>query len=179
MAARGGIIGGGEVSRTCGQPEPVSDARAAIVRVAGAADAEAIGAMLHDFNTEYHDFTPGAHALAGRVRELLADGELTVLLAGATPVGLAALRFRPGLWSEALECYLQELYVRPDLRGRGIGRGLLGAAIEHARSRGADRMDLGTSEEDAAAMALYESVGFTRREHGPDGPIMFFYELEL
>lgn len=52
-------------------------------------------------------------------------------------------------------------------------------AIEVARARGADYMDLGTSEDDVAARSLYESLGFINREQGPNGPITFFYEREL
>jgi len=52
-------------------------------------------------------------------------------------------------------------------------------AIEEARRAGADYMDLGTSEDDSAARALYESLGFTNREGRPDGPVMFVYEREL
>jgi hypothetical protein len=40
-------------------------------------------------------------------------------------------------------------------------------------------MDLGTSEDDVAARALYESLGFSNREGKPDGPINYFYEREL
>jgi ribosomal protein S18 acetylase RimI-like enzyme len=100
-----------------------------------------------------------------------------VLLGGAGPDGLAVLRFRPGLWSSGLECYLAELYVVPPLRGRGLGRALLEAAMDLARERGADHMDLGTSESDVAARALYERSGFTNRES--DGSIMYVYEREL
>ena len=150
-----------------------------IVREATEADADAVGRLLDDFNREYDDPTPGAAALAGRVRTLLAEGDTAVLLAGPGPDGLALLRFRPSLWSEALECYLAELYVVPGRRGRGLGRALMNAAIEHARRRGADYMDLGTSEDDVAARRLYESLGFTNREGTPDGPVMYFYEREL
>lgn len=142
-------------------------------------DAPAIGRLLHDFNAEYDDYTPGPEALAGRVRRLLADGEITVLLAGAGPDGLAVLRFRPAIFTEALECYLAELYVVPGLRGRGLGRALLEASIDLARRAGADHMDLGTSEDDVAARALYESAGFRNREGRADGPIMYVYEREL
>jgi ribosomal protein S18 acetylase RimI-like enzyme len=69
--------------------------------------------------------------------------------------------------------------VIPERRGQGLGRALMEAAIELARREGADRMDLGTSEDDVAARALYESLGFTNREGKPDGPIMYFYEREL
>jgi ribosomal protein S18 acetylase RimI-like enzyme len=53
------------------------------------------------------------------------------------------------------------------------------AAIELARREGAAYMDLGTSEDDVAAWALYESLGFVNREKPPDGPISFYYEREL
>ena len=89
------------------------------------------------------------------------------------------LRLRAAIWSEALECHLAELYVAPPRRGRGLGRALMLAAIDAARGRGADRMDLGTGETDLAARALYESLGFTNREREPDGPICLFYEREL
>jgi ribosomal protein S18 acetylase RimI-like enzyme len=109
----------------------------------------------------------------------LMRGDARVLLAGEGPDGVAVLRFRPSIWSLALECYLAELYVVPELRGRGMGRALLEGAIDLARREGADHMDLGTSEDDVAAMALYERMGFCRREGGPDGPAMFVYERSL
>jgi ribosomal protein S18 acetylase RimI-like enzyme len=149
------------------------------VRLAGPADAPDVGRLLHDFNTEFAEPTPGPEWLSERVRGLLAAGELTVLLIGAGPDGLAAMRFRPAIWSEGLECYLAELYVVPGRRGRGLGRALMEAVIEHARARGADGIDLGTGEQDVAARALYESLGFSNREGRPDGPINYFYEREL
>ncbi len=102
-----------------------------------------------------------------------------MLLVGAGPDGLAVLRFRPAIWTQALECYLAELYVAPGRRGQGLGRALLEAAIELARREGADHMDLGTSENDTAARALYESVGFTNREGRADGPVAYYYERDL
>jgi ribosomal protein S18 acetylase RimI-like enzyme len=149
------------------------------VRPASAADAEAIGRLLHDFNTEFDDITPGPKALAERVVQLLAGGDTIVLLAGGGPDGLAVLRFREAIWMEALECYLAELYVVPEQRGEGIGRSLMKAAMDVARDQGAAYMDLGTSENDVAARALYESLGFSNREGRPDGPINHYYEREL
>jgi ribosomal protein S18 acetylase RimI-like enzyme len=149
------------------------------VRRATAADAEDVGRLLHDFNTEYDDLTPGPDRLAERIRTLLAAGDTVVLLVGPGPDGLAVLRFRPAIWAEALECYLAELYVVPAERGQGRGRSLMDAAIELAREAGAAWMDLGTSEDDVAARSLYESLGFSNREGKPDGPINYFYEREL
>jgi ribosomal protein S18 acetylase RimI-like enzyme len=148
-------------------------------RLAGPADAADIGRLLHDFNLGYDDPTPGPERLAGRVGALLEEGQTAVLLVGAGPDGLAVLRFRPAIFSEGLECYLAELYVAPEMRGRGLGRALLEEAVAFARGRGADYMDLNTGEQDVAARALYESVGFSRTEGKPDGPLSYYYEREL
>jgi GNAT superfamily N-acetyltransferase len=129
------------------------------VRQAAAADAGDIARLLHDFNTEYGEPTPGVEALAQRMRELLA-GDTVVLLAGDGPDGLAVLRLRSSIWTAGLECYLAELYVVPALRGQGRGRALMEAALELARKRGADWMELNTDEGDVAARALYERLGF-------------------
>jgi ribosomal protein S18 acetylase RimI-like enzyme len=149
------------------------------IRSAGPADAESIGRLLHDFNREFDEPTPAPSALADRVRLLLGVGAITILMGGTGPDGLAVLRYRAGLWSEALECTVAELYVVPDRRGQGLGRALMESAIEQARGLGADYMDLGTSEDDVVARKLYESLGFTNREKPPDGPIMYVYEREL
>lgn len=142
-------------------------------------DATDIARLLHDFNLEYSEPTPGIEALKETIARLLSADEITVLLAGKGPAGLALLRFRPGIWSAGLEAYLQELYVVPALRGQGVGRSLLTEAIDLARERGADGIDLNTGETDAAARGLYESMGFTNREGGPAGPSMLFYEREI
>ena len=150
-----------------------------MVRRGEPADAQAIGSLLHDFNTEFDDVTPGPEKVAARVRELLARGDTIVLLAGEGPDGLAVLRFRPSIWIEALECYVAELYVVPDKRGRGIGRALMNEVFQVARAEGAGHIELNTSDDDVAARALYESLGFTNREGRPDGPVMYYYEREL
>lgn len=149
------------------------------VRLAGVADAEAIGQLLHDFNREFDEPTPGARVLGDRVRRLLGGGDTAVLLAGDRPDGLAVLRFRSAIWSDGPECYLAELYVVPHRRGHGLGRALMQTSIEYARSQGAEHMDLGTGEDDIVARTLYESLGFSNREGRPDGPVNYFYEREL
>jgi len=147
--------------------------------VAAVDDSPAIARLLRDFNLEFEEPTPTAEELTETVQRLLKAGEITVLLAGDGPDGLSLFRFRPALWSRGLEAYLQELYVVPGLRGNGIGRALLERTIELARERGADGIDLNTGETDTAARGLYESMGFTNREGGPDGPSMLFYEREI
>jgi GNAT superfamily N-acetyltransferase len=160
-------------------PRQSDDPDAARVRRATPGDAPAVARLLHDFQAEYDEPSPGLETLEERYGELIRNKEMIVLLVGDGPDGFAQLRFRPWVYSAGLHSYLEELYVVPDLRGNGLGRVLLEAAMETARGEGAEQMELGTSEDDVAARKLYESSGFINREGGRDGPVMFFYEREL
>jgi len=75
--------------------------------------------------------------------------------------------------------YLEELYVVPERRGQGIGRGLMDAALGLARERGAAGMEVVTGEDDTVARVLYESVGFSNEIEGMDNARSLFYELEF
>lgn len=148
------------------------------VREATAEDAAAIARLLHAFNSEYEMETPPVEELTRHAARMLRVGEMTVLLAGDGPDGLALLRFRPSVWTERQEAYLQELYVIPKLRGQGIGQALMEAVLETCRDHDAAWVELNTGETDVAARALYEKLGFTNEE-GPAGATMLYYEREL
>ena len=148
------------------------------VRRGNVDDAHAIAQLLHDFNREFDEPTPTVDALAQRVAHLLLGGDTVVLLAGDGPDGLAVLRLRQAIWSEGLECYLAELYVTPARRGSGLGRALMEAALQEARDRGADTMEIGVDEPDHVARRLYESLGFSNRGGG-EGSLMYVYERDL
>jgi len=62
-------------------------------------------------------------------------------------------------------CYLQDLFTAEAARGQGIGRALMQAVFERARSDGARRLYWQTHETNTVAMRLYDQVaeksGFT------------------
>ena len=151
------------------------------IRSATPGDALTAARLLVDFNAEFGERTPAVDFLAARYAELIADGDITVLFAEdeEDAVGFAQLRFRRPVWSEELDCYLEELYVVPKRRGQGIGRALLDAVTATAREQGACHLELTTSTDDTEARALYESAGFTNREGPSDGPSMLYYERDL
>lgn len=153
-----------------------SDSR---VRRASAGDAAQAARLMHRFNVEFDEEIDDVEVLERRYCEQLDDDDFAVILVAESDVGFAQLRFKGQIYSDAPTAYLEELYVVPDRRGEGLGRALLEAAMEEARAHGADHIDLGTSEDDTAARALYESAGFTNREGKPDGPVMLYYEREL
>lgn len=55
-------------------------------------------------------------------------------------------------------CYLQDLFTRQDVRGRGVGRALIEGVYERARTAGATRVYWQTHETNVTAQRLYESV---------------------
>jgi ribosomal protein S18 acetylase RimI-like enzyme len=116
---------------------------------------------------------PTERSLAASVERLLADPATEYLLArtqdGLPPCGVCQLRYRHSVWTGAPDCWLEDLYVEESGRRRGVGAALVRAACEHALARGARRIELDTNEDNTAAIALYQSLGFSlaSKAHGP------------
>jgi GNAT superfamily N-acetyltransferase len=90
----------------------------------------------------------GSYAARGGCFELLVDEEGR--LAGCY-----------GLWPvDSALCELRKMYLRRDLRGRGLGKAILGRALERANSLGFRRVQLETASVLKEAISLYRSFGF-------------------
>ena len=61
-------------------------------------------------------------------------------------------------------CEMKRLYVKPNLRGRNLGRDLVERLISEARSAGYSEMRLDVQQKSVAARKLYESLGFVRAD---------------
>jgi len=57
---------------------------------------------------------------------------------------------------------LRKMYLRPTVRGLGLGTRLLDVAVAWARDRGGTSLVLDTTEQMARAIAFYEAHGFVR-----------------
>ncbi|MEQ8370857.1 MAG: GNAT family N-acetyltransferase [Alphaproteobacteria bacterium] len=84
------------------------------------------------------------------------QGRLALL--GGQPVGLTHFLFHRHGWQVADVCYLQDLYVAPDQRGKGIGRALIQAVYEAADAAGVTNVWWLTQDFNADARALYDKV---------------------
>lgn len=145
-------------------------------RRATTADAAVVAQMLHDFNSEFATPTPGTDALRSRLSPLLAGDDVVVLLVGEPASGLAVLSFRLNVWYEGPVAVLDELYVRPGLRGHGLGSALLAAACDLVRGRGGALLEINVDGGDTEARRFYEVRGFTDTEPNRTDPMLYYYQ---
>jgi ribosomal protein S18 acetylase RimI-like enzyme len=142
------------------------------VWVAGPDEAEAAAGLVREFRDWYARRQPSDDSVKASVARLLTDPNTDFLLGAPAedeaPAGVCALRYRHSIWTGADDCWLEDLFVRADAQGQGLGRALVEAALERARARGCGRVELDVDEDNAAARALYRGLGFD--EHAKTGP---------
>ena len=148
-------------------------------RLATAADADGVAGLLHDFNLEFDTPTPDIGVLAGRLRGLLAGEETFAILAGTPTVAVALVTLRPNVWYPGPVALLDELYVVPNLRGRGIGSRVIGRLLTEARQRSLSLVEINVDEGDVDARRFYERHGFAATEPGStERALYYFREVE-
>lgn len=84
-----------------------------------------------------------------------------VLLAreGETAVGFAVYFFNFSTWLGRPGLYLEDLFVRPELRGKGYGRALLERLAGIAHERGCGRMEWAVLDWNEPAIQFYRKLG--------------------
>jgi GNAT superfamily N-acetyltransferase len=83
---------------------------------------------------------------------------LVAVDANDAPIGLAHVLFHRSTWSKTWYCYLEDLFVSPEIRAKGIGRALIEATYREADARGATRTYWSTQETNYRARGLYDQV---------------------
>jgi GNAT superfamily N-acetyltransferase len=132
------------------------------VRIADHDDAETVARLMVGFRDHLGYDWPSDNAFLAGVEKLLEERDTDFLLGFVDDEarGVVLLRFRFGIWRAGVDCLVEDVFVEEAARGTGLGRALMHAAITRARERGARRMELDTNDRNAAAIALYESLGF-------------------
>lgn len=74
------------------------------------------------------------------------------------PVGLVHYMFHRTCWTVGNNCYLQDLYADPAIRGKGIGRALIKAVYEKADAAGAANVYWMTQDFNQTARKLYDRI---------------------
>lgn len=73
-------------------------------------------------------------------------------------LGFAIHQHHPSTWVRGDDCYLEDLFVAPAARGKGLGRALIEDLIALARAKGWKRLYWNTEQGNAQARRLYDSI---------------------
>jgi GNAT superfamily N-acetyltransferase len=73
-------------------------------------------------------------------------------------IGFTHCLFRPSTWTETDYCYLEDLFVDPNIRGKGVGRALMEKVVEFAKQKESKRVYWTTQEFNKTARVLYDSI---------------------
>nr|WP_276600883.1 GNAT family N-acetyltransferase [Nannocystis sp. ILAH1] len=133
------------------------------LRAAGPADAADIHRLIVDLAT-YEREPDAVEVTVDTLRDQLASERppFECLLAedgGGAVVGFALYFHNYSTWRGRPGLYLEDLFVDPSARGRGIGKQLLVRLAQLAVERGCARMDWAVLDWNAPAIAFYESLG--------------------
>jgi GNAT superfamily N-acetyltransferase len=74
------------------------------------------------------------------------------------PKGLVHIILHRSAWIDGPSCYLQDLYVDEDVRGRGIGQALIEHVYQVVKSFGGTRVHWLTQSDNTAARRIYDRV---------------------
>ena len=145
------------------------------VRRAAVADLPLVAPLFDAYRVFYKQPSDlaGAHAF---LAERLRLNESVILLAELDGIGVAGFtQLYPAFTSVGIRrlWLLNDMYVAPEARRRGVSTALLEAARQHGLDTGAARLVLTTELDNLAAQATYEAHGWKRDER------YYTYELSL
>ncbi len=144
------------------------------IRTAKAADTPRI-VPLFDGYRQFYGQAPDPTLAGIFIAERLAGGESVILLAeddSGDALGFTQLYPSFSSVSACRIWILNDLFVKPSARGKGVGNALLDAAKSYARASGARRLDLSTARNNPA-QRLYEAKGYLRDDE------FFYYSLMI
>ena len=137
------------------------------IRPANLRDVPALVALMTSFYAEA-DFPLPAAPAARAFEALLTDprlGGAWLAEREGTPVGHAVLTACFSMEYGGLRAFIDDLYVRPEARGRGVGAALLAAARDSAMTRGVRALHVEVGVENATARRLYSRAGYSDSGH--------------
>ena len=138
-----------------------------VIRAAADGDVNALVALMSSFYAEAK-LTLSAAAATRAFSALIATPQLgAVWLAelDAEPVGHIVLAAVFSMEYGGLRGFIDDFYVKPAARGRGIGAALLAAARDGAKARGLRALCVETGLADHPARSLYARAGYVDTEH--------------
>jgi ribosomal protein S18 acetylase RimI-like enzyme len=144
------------------KPRPSAPPNPTSLRLAKSQDAKRLLEMMADFSIG-EGIAPDPRRLRSALGRLLRERELGrvwLILEAGEVVGYAVLTFGFDLEFTGRDAFLTELFVRKDLRGRGVGRRALALIERQAVTLAARAVHLMVRAENVRAFTLYASAGY-------------------
>jgi GNAT superfamily N-acetyltransferase len=119
---------------------------------------------------DFYEVQPPDDALLAMSRALIADPEREGLQLIArdgdsgAPIGFATIFWSWSTTAAARIATMNDLYVAPAGRGKGVADDLIRACLERCRERGAARLEWQTAADNLRAQAVYDRVGGQRSQ---------------
>lgn len=133
-----------------------------VVRRATAEDS----ALVLDFIQQLARYEKLEHECIARVDQICASlfgpgakAAALVAFAGEVPAGFAVYFYSYSTWLAKPGLYLEDLFVKPELRGRGIGKTLFKELLKIAHAEGCGRFEWSVLDWNQPAIDFYESLG--------------------
>jgi ribosomal protein S18 acetylase RimI-like enzyme len=111
---------------------------------------------------DFYEASPSDKGLLEMAGALIADpreGAMFIARDGEEAVGFATLDWKWSSLKGARIGYLEDIYVTPEARGRGIADALIEVCAERCRERGAPAMEWLTAPDNHRAQAVYDRTG--------------------
>jgi ribosomal protein S18 acetylase RimI-like enzyme len=134
-------------------------------RIAEAGDAGALLSMMRELN-EHEGMAFDEPKARAALAQLIADGRFGVahlILFGDEPAGYLVVTFGFSIEFGGRDAFVDELFIKDEFRGRGVGKAALGRAEEVCRARGIRALHLEVERANERAQTLYRKSGF--RDH--------------
>jgi GNAT superfamily N-acetyltransferase len=139
-------------------------------RPAVLADVPQLCELLSQLFAQESDFSPDTNRQTLGLEMILGDpavGRLFCAVDGESVVGMVSILFTVSTAEGGRAAWLEDMVVRPDRRGLGIGDRLLQTAISGAKEAGCTRVTLLTDATNTPAQRFYARAGFARSQMIP------------
>lgn len=132
------------------------------IKPATAADVPTILRLIREL-AEYERASNDAVATEAQLHEVFfgpqPSAQVLIGQEANEPVGFAVYFFNFSTWLGRPGLYLEDLFVRPEARGRGYGKALLARLAQIAQERGCGRMEWAVLNWNEPAIEFYEKLG--------------------
>jgi GNAT superfamily N-acetyltransferase len=132
------------------------------IRSATESDAPVILSLIREL-AEYERAPDAVVATEAGLRDVLfgpkRSAEVLLALESGEAVGFAVYFYNFSTWLGRPGLYLEDLFVRPALRGKGFGRALLERLAQIAKERGCGRMEWAVLDWNDPAIQFYRKLG--------------------